>query len=211
MVLHLPHMLHWHHPCHSTCTTTCISYTTNSTSCATYSHTANSSTSCTTIQLVAFQTRICRQVRWRCRSTSQNKWLDGHTYISRRCQSPIFCLTLVGEARLWYGSLRPINVDWAGLQNQFKQQYSKMGNMREQLSHAWRSFHFDANTKTLDSYVTCIRQVAIPLGYSEQLVLEIFKNTLPTRLYWVLFPIEDLRQAVETTKRTLTKEKIDRQ
>ena len=33
----------------------------------------------------------------------------------------------------------------------------------------------------------------------------------PTRLYWVLFPIEDLRQAVETAKRILTKEKIDRQ
>ena len=38
-----------------------------------------------------------------------------------------------------------------------------------------------------------------------------FKNTLPTKLYWILFPIEDLRQAVETAKRILTKEKIDRQ
>ena len=41
--------------------------------------------------------------------------------------------------------------------------------------------------------------------------LEVFENTLPTILYWVLFSIEDLRQAVETTKRILTKEKIDRQ
>ena len=54
-----------------------------------------------------------------------------------------FCLTLVGEARLWYESLRPINVDWIGLQNQFRQQYSKIGNTREQLFPAWRSFHFD--------------------------------------------------------------------
>ena len=38
-------------------------------------------------------------------------------------------------------------------------------------------------------------------------MLEVFKNTLPTRLYWVLFPIEDLRQAVETAKRILTKER----
>ena len=37
------------------------------------------------------------------------------------------------------------------------------------------------------------------------------KNTLPTKLYWVLFPIENLRQVVETTKRILTKEKLDRQ
>ena len=34
---------------------------------------------------------------------------------------------------------------------------------------------------------------------------------LPTKLYWGLFPIEDLRQAVETAKRISTKEKIDRQ
>ena len=38
-----------------------------------------------------------------------------------------FCLTLVGEARLWYVSLRPIDLDWKGLQNQYRQQYSKIG------------------------------------------------------------------------------------
>ena len=26
------------------------------------------------------------------------------------------CLSLVGEARLWYESLSPINLDWNGLQ-----------------------------------------------------------------------------------------------
>ena len=38
-----------------------------------------------------------------------------------------------------------------------------------------------------------------------------FKNTVPNRLYWVLFPIDNLHEAVETAKRFLTKEKIDRQ
>ena len=37
------------------------------------------------------------------------------------------------------------------------------------------------------------------------------QNTLPTKLYWILFPIEDLRQAVETAKIILTKEKLDKQ
>ena len=46
-----------------------------------------------------------------------------------------FYLTLVGEARLWYGSIRPIHIDWQGLQNQFRQQYSGIGNTREQLFH----------------------------------------------------------------------------
>ena len=56
-----------------------------------------------------------------------------------------------------------------------------------------------------------IRQVATLLGYGEPQILEIFKNTLPTELYWVQFPIEDLRQVVETAKRILTKERLDRQ
>ena len=76
---------------------------------------------------------------------------------------------------------------------------------------AWRSFSFDENTETIDSYVTQIRQVATLLGYEEPQILEVFKNTLPTKLYWILFPIEDLRQAVETAKRILTKEKLDKQ
>ena len=71
-----------------------------------------------------------------------------------------FCLTLVGEARLWYESLVPINVDWQGLQNLFRQQYSKIENTREPLFHTWQSFHFDENTESINSYVTHIRQVA---------------------------------------------------
>ena len=38
-----------------------------------------------------------------------------------------------------------------------------------------------------------------------------YLNTLPTKSYWILFPIEDLRQAVETAKRIMTKEKLDKQ
>ena len=49
------------------------------------------------------------------------------------------------------------------------------------------------------------------LGYGEPQILEVFKNTIPNRLYWILFPIDNLRVAVETAKRMLTKEKIDRQ
>ena len=75
----------------------------------------------------------------------------------------------------------------------------------------WRSFHFDENSEMLDSYVTHIRQVALLLGYGEPQVLDILENTLPSRLYLVLFPIEDLRQAVKTVKIIITIEKIDRQ
>ena len=70
-----------------------------------------------------------------------------------------------------------------------------------------RSFYYGENTETLDSYVICIRQVVTLLGYGEPQVLEVFKNTLHTRLYWVLFPIEDLRQAIEAAKRIFAKER----
>ena len=76
-----------------------------------------------------------------------------------------FCLTLLGEARLWFQYLEPLNnVTWPELQNLFRPRYSKLGNMPEQLFHAWRSFNFDENTETIDSYVTRIRQVAALLG-----------------------------------------------
>ena len=51
-----------------------------------------------------------------------NNWMDKHQF-QEGVKVQRFCLTLVGEARLWYESLRPINVDWQGLQNQFRQQY----------------------------------------------------------------------------------------
>ena len=121
-----------------------------------------------------------------------------------------FCLTLMGEARLWYALLEPRVMTWQELQNQFRQQYSKLGNTREQLFHVWRSFHYDENVEMPDAYVTRIRQVARLLGYAEPQVLEVFKNTVLNRLYWVLFPIDNLREAVETAKRFLTKEKTDR-
>ena len=42
-----------------------------------------------------------------------------------------FCLTLLGEARLWYETLGAQQLDWAGLEDHFQQQYSKFGNTRE--------------------------------------------------------------------------------
>ena len=137
-----------------------------------------------------------------------NDWMNAHHFVEA-VKVQRFCLILLGEARLWYQSLQPINVDWQGLQNLFRQQYSKIGNTREQLIYALKSFNFDENTETIDAYVTCIRQVAVLLGYGEPQILEVFKNTLPAKLYWILFPIEDLRQAVETAKRILTKENLD--
>ena len=123
-----------------------------------------------------------------------------------------FCLTLLGEGRLWYQSLEPLeDTTWAQLQNLFRQRYSKLGNTCEQLFHVCISFTFDENTETIDSYVIRIRQVATLLGYGEPQILEVFNNTMPTKLYWILFPIENLRQAVDTAKRILIKEKLDKQ
>ena len=59
--------------------------------------------------------------------------------------------------------------------------------------------------------MTCISQVAPLSGYGEPQILEVFKNTLPTKLYWILFPTENLMQAVDTAKTILTKKKLDKQ
>ena len=43
-------------------------------------------------------------------------WMDTHKFLEQ-VKVQRFCLTLVGEARLWYESLRLINIDWVHLQN----------------------------------------------------------------------------------------------
>ena len=90
-----------------------------------------------------------------------------------------FHVTLKGKARLWYESLAPLDNDWPTLQNKFRWQYSKIGNTPEQLFHAWRTFKFDENTDSIDSYVLRMSQVAAMLNYGEMQILENFKNTLP--------------------------------
>ena len=106
--------------------------------------------------------------------------MNAHHFVER-VNIQRFCLTLLGEARLWYQSLEPINVDCQGLQNLFRQHYSKIGNTREQLFHAWRSFSFNENTETIDAYITCIRQVAALLGSGEPQLLEVFKTCFPQK------------------------------
>ena len=138
-----------------------------------------------------------------------NDWMATHNF-QEDVKVQRFCLTLVGEAGLWYESLTYIANDWPALQENFRRQYSKLGNTPEQLFHAWRTFHFEENSETVDFYVTRIKQVAVMLNYGELQILELLRNTLPNRLYWILFPTDNLREAIETVKRVLTKEKIDR-
>ena len=78
-----------------------------------------------------------------------------------------FCLTLTEEARNWYATLEPLVMTWPELQNQFRQQYSKIGNTREQLFHACRSFHYNENVETPDAYVIRIKQVVRLLVYED--------------------------------------------
>ena len=97
---------------------------------------------------------------------STRDWMEAHNFpneVKVRC----FHLTLTGEARLWYESLAFLDNDWPALQNKFRWQYSKIGNTPKQLFHAWRTFKFDENTDTIDSYVLRMSQVAAMLNYGE--------------------------------------------
>ena len=102
-------------------------------------------------------------------------------------------------------------MDWNALQTHFRQQYSKFGSSREQYFHMWRSFRYDENEDTIDSYILKVKQVVSLLNYGEPETLELFKNTLPIKLNWILFPINNLREAIETAKRVMNKEKLDKQ
>ena len=93
-----------------------------------------------------------------------NDWMNTHDFPDG-VKVQIFCLALMGEARLWYALLEPIVMTNQEVQNQFRRQYSKLGNTREQLFHVCRSFHYDENVEIPDAYVTRIRQVVRLLGY----------------------------------------------
>ena len=97
------------------------------------------------------------------------------------------------------------------MQDCFWQQYSKFGNTQEQYFHAWRSFQFDESRDTIDSYIHKVKQVAVVLNYGQPQILELFKNILPSKLYYVVYHINNLREALETAKHMLTKEQIDKQ
>ena len=137
-------------------------------------------------------------------------WMEANNFpneVKVRCLH----LTLIGEARLWYESLAPLDDNWPALQNKFRWQYSKIANTPKQLFHAWRTFKFDENMDMIDSYVLRMSQVAAMLNYEEMQILENFENTLPYQLYLTLINVNNLRDAIDLTKRVLTKEKLDRQ
>ena len=138
---------------------------------------------------------------------STRDWMEAHNF-PNEVKVRGFCLTLIGEARLWYESLALLDNDWPALQNKFRWQYSKIGNTPKQLFHAWRTFKFDENA---DYYVLRMSQVAAVLNYGEMQILENFKNTLPYQLYATLINVNNLRDAIDLAKRVLTTEKIDRQ
>ena len=112
---------------------------------------------------------------------STRDWMEAHNF-PEGDKVRHFCLTLIGEARLWYESLALLDDDWPALQNKFRWQYSKIGNTPEQLFHAWRTFKFDENTDTIDSYVLRMSQVAAMLNYGEMQILEKFQKhpSIPT-------------------------------
>ena len=126
-----------------------------------------------------------------------NDWMTTHDF-PEAVKVQRFCLTLVGEARNWYATLEPLVMTWPELQNMFRHQYSKI-------------HHYDENVETPDAYVIRIKQVVRLLGYEDLQILDVFKNTVPNRLYWALFSIDNLHNAVKTAKIFLTKERIDRQ
>ena len=110
-------------------------------------------------------------------SICTNDWMNIHHFVEGVKVQRFF--NTVRKARLWYQSLETLHIDWAGLKNLFRQQYSKIGNTREKLFHVWRSFSFDKNTETIDTYVTHIRQVATLLGYREPNIIEVFITHFP--------------------------------
>ena len=77
----------------------------------------------------------------------KNDWMWTHNF-EENVKVQRFCLTLLGEASLWYETLNLNNIEC------LQATIFKMGNTPEQYFHQWRSFYFDENADSIDSYVT---------------------------------------------------------
>ena len=62
-----------------------------------------------------------------------NDWMTTHDYPDDQ-KVRRFCLTLSGEARLWYETLGTQQLDWTGLQDHFRQQYSNLAILENSIS-----------------------------------------------------------------------------
>ena len=61
-----------------------------------------------------------------------NDWMDTHKFLDQG-KVQRFCLTSVGEARLWYEITKTHKCKLGWFTKCFRQQYSKIGNTREKL------------------------------------------------------------------------------
>ena len=115
-----------------------------------------------------------------------NDWMETHNFPNDQ-KVRRFCLTLMGEARLWYETLGAAQLDWEALQDHFWQQYSKFGNTQEQYFHAWRSFQFDESTNTIDSYIHKVKQVVALLNYGNHRSWSCLKALCPVNyIIWYI-------------------------
>ena len=147
-----------------------------------------------------------------CTDTStQNEWLDGHTSISWRCKSPKTLPNISERGKIMVWAPKTYKCRLARLSKSIQTAvFKNRKHKRTIILHVaiisfwwkYRNIKFIHNVHKTGSYT--FRLWTTTKSRSIQ-------NTLSTKLYWLLFPIENLRWAVETAKRILTKEKTDRQ
>ena len=114
----------------------------------------------------------------------RNDWMNSQgTVQEAKCGR--FHLTPGGDAHLWYESITPVGNDW----NKFTDNSLNWENTRRTVSKVefitvwWNNWH---NWLLCSKVETCAQM----LGYNEGQVLEHFKNTLPTKNYYLLLGIE---------------------
>ena len=137
-------------------------------------------------------------------------WMDTHDFTENQMVKQ-FCLTLASDTRNWYETVRNVQLDWPALQRHFRQKFSKHGNNRDQYYQMWRNFHFDESVDDIDSYVTRVKQIAVLLNYGDPEMLELLRNTLQSRLYYLIYRENNLEEVIEIAKTVLTKEKLEKE
>ena len=100
-------------------------------------------------------------------------------------------------------------------QNQQQQQKNQDPSGQQQHLHInWSNFKPELSGKPdedAEAHLLCSNDWMNAHHFINGVKVQRFQKHTSHKIIWVLFPIEDLRQAVETAKRILKKEKLDKQ
>ena len=110
-------------------------------------------------------------------------------------------------AREWYHGLDTdqFGHNWCEFTRHFSRYFSTQGRNIKHLHERWITFSFNPNTDDIEEYIRDVCKAAKQLGHGNDVVLNLLKATMPTKLYGTLYGHDNLYIVMPMLKDIYTK------